>query len=149
MFRSNCFYDIGGYQKVKYPDVVANAKAKIRGWSCMVFEGTSVNHLRPVNSFDRNQKGVNYLFRKMGETDYYLGYSVKLAILKSINHSITKIPPRPFSAGFTYLVGYFISILSKANKINDDDVLRYYSIIYPKTIIKFYFKKIKRIFERV
>lgn len=143
LFRVECFREIDGYQVVMGPDAVANAKAKMKGWKCRVFDNTQVTHLRPVNYFERSKKGAWQEFWRKGEKDFYLNYSFIVVFLKAFKHSLTKIPPRPLYAGLAYFLGFLYSSINSKKKINDEDVKNYYGNVYTKNMIKRYLNKFK------
>ncbi len=127
LLRKKCYNSINGMPLVKHaPDSVCCAKAKLNNWITMGFQDVKAIQIRPTSSAQGFWKG----FKIRGESDYYLGYNPIFALLKGIKYLIT----RPNYKGIAFFYGYFSSLVSFNDKINDVLVRNYF--FYSKSIEK-------------
>nr|ADI22511.1 glycosyltransferases involved in cell wall biogenesis [uncultured verrucomicrobium HF0500_08N17] len=153
VFRRQCFEEIGGYILADASDNVANAKAKMRGWNCKVFKSIHAKQLRTTNIINQTAYGVWEEFKRHGEQDYYVNYSLYYVIIKAFRHSFAKFvgypdnPPRPLYSGIAYLLGYLSCIFRRKKKIDDEETKKYYNKIHPRMVMRYYYIKLKKLFN--
>jgi glycosyltransferase involved in cell wall biosynthesis len=140
MWRRGCFEAMGGgYPIAKAPDNVANAKAKLRGWDTKRFFDIKVIERR-----GQLKPGLWAGYSQVGESNYYRGFSFQIAVLKALNYSVKS----PYYIGIAYLWGYIKAFIYRKERINDDEILKYYRYERPKELKAYYKEKIKRLLRK-
>ena len=140
MWRRECFEETGGsYPIAKAPDNVANAKAKLRGWDTKRFRDIMVIERR-----GQSKRGLWTGYNQVGESNYYRGFAFHIAILKALNYSLKS----PYYLGIAYLWGYIKSFIYRKERINDDEILKYYCYERPQELKAYYKENINRLLRR-
>jgi glycosyltransferase involved in cell wall biosynthesis len=119
-YRRETYNDIGGIPVTMAPDVVALAKARLKGWQVKRFEETIAFKTRKTSA---SVKSMRKGFWMQGLRRYYLNYP--LSILKK----------RP-DLGFAILSGYMRGALNRQEKINDKDIRDYFRKTRPLEIVQ-------------
>lgn len=109
LFRRECYETIGGWQGHSTSII----KARNRGWRLKGFRCAKLLHQRKASS------RKSYL--SQGEYSYFVNYHPITAIRTGI--SLTNRTP---TGGLLYLFGYFKSLLLKEEKLEDEEITRYY-----------------------
>jgi len=137
MWRKECFEATGGgYPIAKAPDNVANIKAKLRGWDTKRFMDIMVIERR-----GQSKQGLWAGYTEVGESNYYRGYTFRIAILKALNYSFKK----PYYIGIAYLWGYIKSVIYRKERIKDEEILKYYRYERPQELKAYYKGKLKKL----
>jgi len=137
MWRKECFEATGGgYPIAKAPDNVANIKAKLRGWDTKRFMDIMVIERR-----GQSKQGLWTGYNQVGESNYYRGYTFRIAILKALNYSFKK----PYYIGIAYLWGYIKSVIYRKERIKDEEILKYYRYERPQELKAYYKGKLKKL----
>jgi len=114
LIRKKCFEDCEGV-KVSYAyDSVLKAKAKLKGWKTMRFEDNIATEIRDVSSAEGYWKG--YLHK--GKVAYYLNYNP----IHVIGKSVLFFSIKPHYTGLAFLLSYFINMVKRKERIDDDEV---------------------------
>ena len=127
LYRKPALEQIGGFPLAKYsPDTIILAKLRMNGWKVKVFPQVKISNMR------KNQNNWKQAVT-FGEARYYLGYSLLLFLLgcgyATRNNGIG------FGIGLLY--GYFRSVISRVNRIEDKLIYEYFH----KTRLREVFKK--------
>ncbi|MDY6865678.1 MAG: glycosyltransferase [Halobacteriota archaeon] len=133
IWKRECFEDTGGgYAIAQAPDSISIIKAKLKGWDTKRYMDIEV--VEREGQLKPGRWNGNFL---VGETNYYRGLPIYIALLKSINYSFR----RPYYIGIAYFSGYFKSWIFRKEKIDDDEILDYYRNTRPKELWVRIFKK--------
>lgn len=118
LVTKKCFEDCGGIPVAYSWDSVLKAKARIRGWSTKRIKEANVIEIRDISSADGYWNG--YVFN--GKSDYYLNLNPIHIILKSLVYLLK----HPHYIGFAYLYGYVSDLINRSDKIDDEELQRYF-----------------------
>lgn len=132
MWRRECFEDTGGYLPVAIPDAVSNAKAKMKGWRTRRFMD-----IRLVERYGLKKQGLWKGYKEKGESLFFLGQPLYFAVLRAFYHSLEK----PYYTGMAYLYGYIKSLVWRKERIDDDEIRKYFHFIHHD----YYKKKLVRL----
>lgn len=130
-----CLLDCGGYKLYRSMDSVLNIKAQHRGWLTRSFSDLKIYQARETSS----RYGYWQGFFHKGETNYYLGFSLFSALLKSIYYTVS----RPHYTSLSYLLGYLSQILKKEKKIPDKEIRDYYRKEHLKRSVSYHLALLK------
>ena len=119
LIRRECFEDCGGIQITWGWDGTLKAKAKIRGWKVKRFEYVKALETRYVGSVE----GYWERFKHKGEAGYYFNLNPIHVILKSIT-MILHSSPRYI--GIAFLMGYLSAFIRRKDKIEDEEIRRFF-----------------------
>jgi len=117
-FRRRCFEDIGGYSSSGHDDVVAVAKARMKGWDVRCWPEVKAYHYS--DTFPRLRDKIAVCFR-MGQMDYIMGGTLGLQIARTID-GILRPPLLP---GAAFLVGWVRAWLDRRPITLTPDLVRY------------------------
>ncbi|MBP2029468.1 glycosyltransferase involved in cell wall biosynthesis [Methanohalophilus levihalophilus] len=131
LWSRECFEETGGYLLTSSPDSVSNVKAKLRGWQTKQFCHIEVISSRPYASAEGQFKG----YRKLGANNYYIGYAPLHIILKGIKMLYSRKGYFKTGIGIAYIYGYFLEFIKRAPKIDDPEIINYYSKARVKEIL--------------
>ncbi len=139
VWRKECFLD-APYQPVYSGDSVSNIKAKMRGWEIKIFNELEIYQSRKTGSARGLRKGalIN------GRSYYYRGFTPLFACLKGFKMMMTY----PFYPAFWYWYGYFSSLVGKKDRIDDKEIIQYYSKERFLEIKKLYWTNLKKLFSK-
>lgn len=118
LIRRKCFEECVGFPVSYAPDSVIKAKARLRRWKTKRFEENMVTEIRDVHAAEGYWKG----FIHKGEASYCLYVHPMHVAVKVIMYSFRK----PYYIGLAYMTGYFSSVMGRANRINDEEIRRYF-----------------------
>ena len=118
LIRKDCFEDCGGIQITWGWDGTLKAKAKIRGWKVRRFEYVKALETRYVGSVE----GYWKRYMDWGVASYYFNLNPIHALIKSLKLLFKK----PYYIGIAYLVGYFSSLIKRREKIEDEEIKRFF-----------------------
>ncbi|MCK4614034.1 MAG: glycosyltransferase family 2 protein, partial [Thermoplasmata archaeon] len=138
LWRRECFLETP-YLPTYSPDSVSNIKAKLRGWKTKVFNEVTAFQMRRTRSAKGLRTGATY----QGRSSYYRGFTPIFALLKGLR-LLTKYP---FYPGLWYWFGYFSFLLKGMDKIDDEEIISYYSKTRMQEIKNLYFEKVKKFFK--
>lgn len=124
LWSREAFTKSGGYKITSSPDSVSNIKVVLRGWKIRQFKDIKAIQTRETSS----AQGLWNGYWAKGEFSHYLGTSPVFAIGKGAKFIIKY----PFYPSLAYLSGYFNSLIKNRPKIDDKEIIDYYS----KTRIK-------------
>jgi glycosyltransferase involved in cell wall biosynthesis len=127
-YRYITFNDIGGIPETIAPDVVALAKAKLRGWKVERFNDVGCYKTRKTSSSIRSIFQGYFI---QGERRYYLNYPSSIIIFQSVLEFLKGHP----NLGIAIFLGFFNSFISKKEKINDNELRDYFYKKRPKEIL--------------
>jgi len=130
LYRREFFEEMGGYPLSYYPDAVLAIKAMNKGWDIKITNKTSFKEPRLGGSKIGIWKG----YKLKGKAMYGLWFNPLLVLLIAAYNSF-KYPPH--YQGIAMLQGYISSIFKKDERIDDNEIKRYFS----KEIIRESFKK--------
>lgn len=132
MWRRKCFEETGGYLPVAIPDAVSNAKAKMRGWRTKRFRD-----IRLVERYGLKKQGMWKGYKEKGKSLFFLGQPLYYAVLRAFYLSLKK----PYYTGMAYLYGYITSLVWRKERIDDDEIRKYFHFIHHD----YYKKKLVRL----
>ena len=135
MWRRECFEEAGGYLPVALPDSVSNAKAKMKGWRTRRFMD-----IRIIERYGLKKQGMWKGYKEKGESLFFLGQPLYFAVLKAFNYSLK----RPYYTGVAYLYGYIKSFVLRKERIDDDEIRKYFHFIHHD----YYKKKFERLLRK-
>ena len=118
LIRRKCFEECGGVPVSYAPDSVIKAKARLRKWKTKRFEENVVTEIRDVHAAEGYWKG----FIHKGEASYCLYVHPIHIAARVIKYSFRK----PYYVGLAYMVGYLNSAMRRMNRINDEEIRRYF-----------------------
>lgn len=147
LFRKTCFEDCGGITLSYAWDSVMNVKAELRGWDAKRFDDVRYIALRDGCDAEGLWKG----FIQRGESDYFLGFNPLHSIAKSM-----KLPflnwfntiRRPYYISIAYLYGYFSSLITRRDRIKDNEILAYYRYTRSRQVIQKCFNGLSTMFKK-
>lgn len=119
LIRRECFEDCGGIQITWGWDGVLKAKAKIREWNVKRFEYVKALETRYVGSVE----GYWKRYMDWGVASYYFNIHPIHAILKSMKMLLHS---KPHYIGIAYLTGYLSSLLRRREKIEDEEIRKFF-----------------------
>jgi glycosyltransferase involved in cell wall biosynthesis len=130
LIRNECLASLGGFPTSIGPENVLMIKAKNRGWKIKCVKHVSGIHNRPLPP---SLSVVWHKFVKSGETYYKLGQLPINAIVTAIYHIIWRakeglIDIRVLVCGLAYLAGYFASLISRKDKLKDQEIINFYNL---------------------
>ncbi|RLI54133.1 MAG: glycosyl transferase [Candidatus Thorarchaeota archaeon] len=99
-------------------DSALKAKARLRGWKTMRFEHVKAVETRDTVTVDGYWKG--YLHH--GKGSYQMNINPVHALIKSIKYLFKK----PYYIGIAYMVGYLSDLLQRKDKIEDEEIRKYF-----------------------
>lgn len=118
LIKKKCFEDCGGIMVAYSWDSVLKAKASLRGWSTMRIKEANVIEVRDISSADGYWNG--YVFN--GKSAYYRDLNPLHVIGKSFIYCLKY----PHYIGFAYLYGYVLDLIKRKDKIDDEELKKYY-----------------------
>jgi glycosyltransferase involved in cell wall biosynthesis len=118
LIRRTCFEECGGIPLSYAMDSVVKAKARLRGWSTKRFEDNIATEIRDVSAADGYWKGYSH----KGEIYYYLNHNPLHVGINILKYSFKK----PYYCGIAYMSGYIGSFIRGKDRINDQEIRRYY-----------------------
>jgi len=128
LIRRECFEDCGGIQITQGWDSTLKAKARIRGWKTRWF-----GHVRVTETKDFGEvEGYWKRYMHKGTAAYYFNLNPIHVTFKSIK----LLRKKPHYIGIAYLAGYFGSLMRREEKIEDEEIRKYFWNKWKK-----YFKK--------
>lgn len=127
IYRRECFEQVGGIHVVKAPEVVVGVKARVKGWKLKRVDKVVAFHRRKSHQ----ETSLWRRWEMRGAEQHYLGYH-PLVVLGSCFYDFLYI--RPVYLALAHFWGYMKSVLSKADKIPDQEVLQYFRNRYSKEI---------------
>lgn len=134
LWRKECFADTG-YDLTYASDSVSTVKAKLRGWETKrYFEYPFIQYRLTASA-----NGVWNGWKSIGERNYYIGFPLSYAILKSIKYAFKS----PYYLGIAYLLGY-LTFLLKKKQTHDKEILNYYRHTRPYETRTKYYRKLKK-----
>lgn len=119
LMRRKCFEDCGGIQITWGWDSTLKAKAKIRGWKVKRFEYVKAFETRYVGSVE----GYWKRYKHKGEAAYYFNLNPIHIILKSMRMMSHN---NPYYIGIAYLTGYLSSFIRRREKIDDEEIRKFF-----------------------
>ena len=128
LIRRKCFEDCGGFPLSYAMDSVLKAKARLRGWQTKRFEESIATEIRDVNSAEGYWRGFVY----KGEASYYLNLNPLHVMIRAIIYSFR----RPHYTGIAYIMGYLSDFIQRKEKIEDDEIKKYFWNKWKKVIKK-------------
>ena len=140
LWRRACFEECG-YRPSFSADSVSNVKAKLRGWDIWRFEDIRAIQSRRMRSAEGLWKGMDYV----GKSDYYRGCAPMFALFKGFKY-LFKAPCYP---GVAYWKGYYGFFFRRRERIDDQEILDYYTRTRPREIRAWAVKKLKGRFHKV
>ncbi len=139
LWRKDCFEETGGYQPVPLPDSVSNAMAKMKGWKTRRFMDIKV-----IERQSLGKQGLWEGYKEKGESYFFLGQSLFLAVLKTLKYSFNM----PYYTGVAYFYGYIKPLILRKERVEDDDVRNYYKHIRSKELRTVHKEKLKKLLGR-
>lgn len=136
MWRKECFEETGGYLISYSADSVSNVLAKLRGWETKIFREITAIQSRKTSSAEGSWKG----YKTYGISAYFRDYHPLFVLAKGFKYSFE----RPYYIGLAYLYGYFGSALNRMEKIDNEEIRKYYHHQKHKEAIEYYKNKIRR-----
>jgi len=133
LIRRKCFEDCSGIQITWGWDGTLKAKAKIRGWKARRFEYVKALETRFVGSVE----GYWERYRHFGEAGYYFNINPIHALIKSI----ILLRKKPHYIGIAYLVGYFSFLIRRKEKIEDEEIRKFFWNKWRKYLTSFSLKR--------
>ena len=118
LIRRECFEECMGFPLSYSMDSVLKAKARLRGWKTKRFEESVATEIRDVNSAEGYWKGFVY----KGKTSYYLNINPLHVMIRTILYLFR----RPYYIGFAYIIGYLSDFIQRKEKIEDDEIKKYF-----------------------
>jgi glycosyltransferase involved in cell wall biosynthesis len=121
LFRTQCFKDIGGYQKLQYGgiDAVAEISARMHGWEVESFGNIIAHHLKPTGTAVNNV--IKQKFRA-GVKFYLLGYHPILTLIRYT----ARLFHKPIIIGsLLSIFGYFWAWFRRYQRPVSDDFVKY------------------------
>lgn len=131
--RRECLEEIDQFPLSYAWESVLRVKALLKGWSVKRFNEIKVTQTRQTGSAEGMIKG--YLIK--GRSKYYLNSNPLVVFAKAIKYILSK----PHLKGFSYLYGYFSSLIEKRDQINDVEIRNYFFWHKPKEILQYYLKR--------
>lgn len=128
LIRRECFEDCSGIQITWGWDSTLKAKAKIRGWKVRRFEYVKALETRFVGSVE----GYWERYKHQGKAAYYFNLDPIHIIIKSIKIMLRS---NPSYTGIAFLMGYFSSFIRREEKIEDEEIRKYFWNKWKKYII--------------
>jgi len=122
LFSRKCFLDIEGLQI--YPseyaegDMIANTKAKLKGWKLRHFPDVKAIHQRPNLGVERAWKGGVLRANVM----YYFDYHPLLMI----GTVVSLLTQKPYYHAFSFVLGYIKNLVLRKEHIPDKEVRNFY-----------------------
>ena len=113
-----CFEDCGGIQITWGWDGTLKAKAKIRGWKVKRFEHIEALETRRVGSVE----GYWKRYMDWGVASYYFNINPIHALIKSV----ILLRKKPHYIGIAFLMGYLSSFIRRREKIEDEEIRKFY-----------------------
>jgi Glycosyltransferases, probably involved in cell wall biogenesis len=135
LWRRACFEETGGYLPVSLPDSVSNAKAKMKGWKTKRFMNIKI-----IERQGLIKQGLWDGYKEKGESLFFLGQPLYFAVLRAFNLSLKK----PYYTGMAYLYGYIKSLVLRNERVNDDEIRKYFHFIHHD----YYKKKFRRMLRK-
>ena len=117
LIRRECFEDCGGIQLSCCWDSVLKAKARLRGWKTKRFEHVKAIETRIPGSENYWKRGIH-----SGWSAYHLNLNPIHVLIKSLK----LLYKNPHYFGIAYLVGYFISLIKREEKIKDEEMRKFF-----------------------
>ena len=128
IYRNVTFEDIGGIPETMAPDVVALAKAELKGWKVKRFKELICYSTRKTSS---SIGSIQAGYVLQGLRRYYLNYPFSLVVFFAI---LKMFEGRP-DLGMALLIGFINGVIHKNEKISDKELKDYYRKKRPKKII--------------
>jgi glycosyltransferase involved in cell wall biosynthesis len=128
IYRVATYKDIGGIPETLAPDVVALAKAKLKGWQVHRYGGVIAYKTRQTSA---SIQSIRNGYKMQGLRRYYLNYPISMLLLYAALEVLNKTP----DLGVAMLSGYFNGILNKKEKINDKEIRDYFRKKRPREIM--------------
>jgi glycosyltransferase involved in cell wall biosynthesis len=108
-YRNTCYNDIGKLIPAMGWDTADEFIARYKGWQILTDSALKVKHLKPT--------GARYSFSaalRQGSAFYGLRYGILLTAIASLKLAFLKKQPQLFVG---YLSGYFVSLLTRSNRL--------------------------------
>jgi len=134
--RRECFEDVGGFPLSYAPDSVLRVKAKLKGWEIKRFTDVKIIQTRRTSSAEGLWKG----FIIKGKSDHYLNYNPFIVVAKGLKYCLT----RQHCKGVAYLYGYFGSLIQRKERVNDEEIRKYFYWYKPREIWQYYWHIFKK-----
>lgn len=125
LWRFECFR-ISGYLIGPSADALSSAKAYVNGWESVVCSNAAVTS---------REVGARTNYQYYGKASYYRGLGPVYATLRGLF-----LLKRSYKISLQYLQGYYGDFLSRAPRVEDKDVLKFYK--------NYGFRKIRELFSR-
>ena len=119
VYKTAVLEEIGGFPRTPSPDTTSDIKIMSRGYEARKIPAAQSFHQRETFAKENRLKG----FFISGRGRYMLHYNFFHILVISLKSALGK---KPFLAGgFMYFCGYIGGFLTRAERIRDDDVIRY------------------------
>jgi len=122
LFRKQCFIDIEGFHTFSSEyaegDMIANTRAKLRGWKLWHFPEVKAIHQRPNLGVERAWKGG--LLR--ADLMYYFDYHPLLMI----GAATSLLTQKPYYHAFSFVFGYLKNVITRKEKIPDKEIRHFF-----------------------
>lgn len=119
LIRRECFEDCNGIQITWGWDSTLKTKAKIRGWKVRRFE-----YVKALETgFVGRVEGYWKRYKHQGDAAYYFNLNPIHMIFKSMSMTLHS---NPRYIGIAFFVGYFSSFIRNRNKIEDEEIRKYF-----------------------
>lgn len=117
IIKRECFEECNGIPLSYAADSALKAKARLRGWKTKKFNAIASEE-RPVHSSEGYWQG----YREKGEAAYYLNFSPNHVLFNAVLYLFK----RPYYIGIAYFASYFICLMRKKEKIEDEELRHYF-----------------------
>jgi len=117
LIKRDCYKDCGGIPLSYSWDSVLKAKARLRGWRTQRFEENIATEIYVCNT-----EGYWERYVHSGKASHYLNLHPLHVMIKSVKYSFK----RYWYTGIAYLVGYLSSVINRGEKIDDEEVKKYF-----------------------
>ncbi|MGZ7108974.1 MAG: hypothetical protein ACXVHW_08405, partial [Methanobacterium sp.] len=134
IYRRDFFDNIGGYPLNYSPDTILSIKALNRGWNIKIVQDTFYEKLR-IGGIGGSKVKIWNAYSLKGKAMYHLGYDFFYTLLNSLTISFTHFP---YYHGFALIYGYFLSLINKDEKIDDEEIREYFGNRLTQNIIQMF-----------
>ena len=134
LWTKECFLNTG-YLAKPSADSISNVKAILRGWKIRNFKNIVAVQKRRTSGAEGLWKGLKI----DGQKAYYLNKHPLLVLLNTIYYTTKK----PYYTGIAFLYGYLISVFTREEKIDDEEIKDYYWNTRLKEYLNLFSKKLK------
>jgi glycosyltransferase involved in cell wall biosynthesis len=119
IYRGETYKAMGGIPETMAPDVVALAKARLKGWIVKrSYDVIAIKTRQTSSSIQSIRNG----YKMQGLRRYYLNYPPSILIFYAALEIFNKKP----DLGFAMLSGYMSGVINKKEKINDKEIRDYF-----------------------